>query len=276
MDQVRMENVTFRYSEKAVLTDISLSFTQGEIVSVLGPNGSGKTTLLKLLVGLRRPEKGKVYLRGEAVSAMAPRRLARRIAYVPQFHRTAFAYRVLDVVLMGRMAHKTLFARYNQDDREIALHAMEMLSIAHLKDRSYTDISGGERQLTLIARAMAQGVDILVMDEPATGLDFGNQVQLFAHIARLAAAGFTCIQSTHFPDHAFWVASRVVMLRDGMIMADGKPEKVMVDEAVCRLYGTDLKMHGINGRLKTCIPRWVMQEAHPSTVLSVETSRSAS
>jgi iron complex transport system ATP-binding protein len=267
MDQIRAEKVSFRYSQKVVLNDVSLSIERGEIVSLLGPNGSGKTTLLKVLLGLTRPERGDVYLQGEPVSSMAPHHLARRIAYVPQSHRTAFAYKVLDVVLMGRMAHKPLFARFGREDRETALHALEKLSIAHLGERIYTEISGGERQLTLIARAMAQGVDTLVMDEPATGLDFGNQVRLFAHIARLAEDGFTCIQSTHFPDHAFWIASRVVMLHEGTIMADGRPEEVMVDEAVCKLYGTDLRVHRIDGRLRTCVPSWAMQENHDESLL---------
>jgi len=255
MELIRADGITFGYSRSPVLHNVSLSVRKGEIVSLLGPNGSGKSTLLKVLLGLYRPGSGSVLLEGRPISRIAPKELAKRIAYVPQTHRMAFAYRVVDVVLMGRTPHKPFFSRYSRHDLDIALQALDRLSIGHLKDQSYTDISGGERQLTLIARALAQGADILVMDEPATSLDFGNQVRLLDQITGLSRLGFTFVKSTHFPDHAMWIADRVVMLQKGSVIADGKPSDVMNDESVCRLYNTEVSILKVNGTLRTCMPR---------------------
>ncbi len=261
MELIRAEGITFGYSRSPVLLNVSLSVRKGEIVSLLGPNGSGKSTLLKVLLGIYRPGSGSVLFEGKSISRIAPKELAKRIAYVPQTHRMAFAYQVLDVVLMGRTPHKPFFYRYSREDRNIALQALERLSILHLKDKSYTEISGGERQLTLIARALAQGADTLVMDEPANGLDFGNQVKLLDQITHLAKDGFTFIKSTHFPDHAMWIADRVVMLQKGSVVADGRPNDVMDDESICRLYNTEVCMVRVNGTLRTCMPRSLVHDA---------------
>lgn len=255
MELIRAEGVGFTYSGSPVLENVSLSVDKGRIVSLLGPNGSGKSTLLKLLLGIYRPSKGSVLFEGKSVAEMTPRDLAKRIAYVPQTHRMAFAYNVLDVVLMGRSPHKPFFSRYSKEDAEIALHSLERLSIAHLKDRSYTEVSGGERQLTLIARALCQGADTLIMDEPTNGLDFGNQIRLLDRIADLAQYGYTFIKSTHFPDHALWIADDVVMLQEGRVAAAGRPNDVMNEEAVCRLYNTEISILRVKGSVKTCLPR---------------------
>ncbi|MCE5335843.1 MAG: ABC transporter ATP-binding protein [Desulfobacteraceae bacterium] len=257
MELMQARNVTYGYSGSPVLKDVSLSVERGGVLSLLGPNGSGKSTLLKVLLGLYRPERGTVLFEGRPVDRMPRRELAKRIAYVPQTHRMAFSYSVLDVVLMGRTPHRPLFSRYSKEDVDMALHSLDRLSILHLKDRSYTDVSGGERQLTLIARALSQGADTLIMDEPANGLDFGNQIRLLDRIADLAGDGYTCIKSTHFPDHALWIADHVVMLRDGAVFADGKPDDVMTEEAVCELYNTSVSILDLNGGLRTCLPRSV-------------------
>ncbi|MHC1726992.1 MAG: ABC transporter ATP-binding protein [Syntrophobacteraceae bacterium] len=258
MELMKAQGVSFSYSGVQVLKDISLSVERGRIVSLLGPNGSGKSTLLKVLLGIYHPERGSVLFEGKPVMRLAPKELAKRIAYVPQTHRMAFAYRVLDVVLMGRTPHKPFFSRYSEKDEEIALRSLDRLSILHLKDRSYTEVSGGERQLTLIARALTQGADTLIMDEPANGLDFGNQIRLLDQIADLARDGYTFIKSTHFPNHALWIADRVVMLQKGSIVADGRPADVMNEEAICRLYDTEISILKVNGTLKTCLPRSIV------------------
>ena len=252
---ISMDHVSFGYSEKSVLNDIHLTFKKGEIVSLLGPNGSGKTTLLKVLLGLCRPWKGEVRLGGLPVSEIGTKALARRIAYVPQTHRISFAYRVMDMVLMGRMPHKPFFFQYSKEDRAEALKALERLSIAHLKDRPYTEVSGGERQLTLIARALAQGADVLVMDEPVNGLDYGNQIRLLGRIADLADNGYTFIKTTHFPEHAIWISDRVVMLKQGRVVADGDALKVINEENLYRLYNTEIGMADLDEGLRVCVPR---------------------
>ncbi len=260
MELIRAENVTFGYTPMPVLRDVSLSVKRGEILSLLGPNGSGKTTLLKVLLGIYRPRRGTVLFEGKPLLQMGLKALARRIAYVPQFHRTVFAYNVQDVVLMGRTSHKSFFAPYSRQDKDIALQALERLSISHLREKIYTEISGGERQLTLIARALAQGADTLVMDEPANGLDYGNQIRLLDQIVSLAEDGYTFIKSTHFPNHALWIADRVVMLKEGSVLADGKPREVMDEETVCRLYNTEIRILAVNGNLRTCMPRSLVKE----------------
>lgn len=254
MTLISVDHVSYGYTRKPVLEDISLSFQPGEVVSILGPNGSGKTTLLKLLMGLRRPQSGQVCLEGRRVSGIPPKQLARRIAYVPQLHRLSFSYRVIDVVLMGRMPHKPFFFQYGAQDRKIALNALSQLSIAHLKDRPYTEISGGERQLTLIARAITQGADIFIMDEPVNGLDYGNQIRLLGQIVDLAQQGYTFIKTTHFPEHAIWVSDRVVMLKAGQVVADGAALSVTNEENLYRLYNTPIGVVNTDSGLRVCIP----------------------
>lgn len=255
MEKVRVRNVEFGYNGVKVLRNVSLRIDTGHVVSLLGPNGSGKTTLLKVLLGLYRPERGEVSLEGRPMREMTPRELARKIAYVPQTHNMSFAYSVMDVVLMGRAPYMSFFSRYSREDKEIALHALERLSITNLKDRVYTELSGGERQLVLIGRALTQGADTLVMDEPLNGLDYGNQIRLLECIAGLAQEGYTFIKTTHFPDHALWVSSRVVLLRRGEIVADGPTDSVVNEMSISDLYKRDIAILDVGNGVRTCLPR---------------------
>ena len=258
MGLIEIDRLTYGYTAKPVLNDISLRISNGEVVSLLGPNGSGKTTLLKLLLGLFQPRQGEIRLEGRRISAFKPKQLAQRIAYVPQVHRMAFGYRVLDVVLMGRMPHKGMFFNYSKADEEIALEALQRLSIEHLRERPYTQISGGERQLTLIARALTQGAEIFIMDEPVNGLDYGNQIRLLRSISDLAASGYTFIKTTHYPDHALWVSDRVVMLKDGSVVADGPSQEVVNRGNLLDLYNAKVDVCSIRGGL-VCVPEELRQ-----------------
>ncbi len=259
MEKVRAQNVAFGYNGSLVLHDISLNIETGYVISLLGPNGSGKTTLLKVLLGLYKPDSGRVLLEGKPMSEMTPRQLARKIAYVPQTHRMSFAYTVFEVILMGRTSHTSFFSRYSKEDYEVAEQALERLSISKLKDRVYTEISGGERQLTLIGRALAQGADTLVMDEPLNGLDYGNQIKLLECIADLAQEGYTFIKTTHFPDHALWVSNRVVLMHQGRIVADGPTEAVINEHNISDLYNRDIAILDVGNGVRTCLPRSLLQ-----------------
>lgn len=254
MGLIDVRNLTFAYSERPVLKDVSVEIGEGEVVTLLGPNGSGKSTLLKAIIGLIRPARGSVRLCGRDIASIPQKELARQVAYVPQVHRSAFPYRVFDVILMGRMPHKTFFFRYSREDIDIARTVMERLSITHLAERPYTRISGGERQLTLIARALAQGASIFVMDEPASGLDYGNQLKLLEHISTLSREGYTFIKSTHSPEHALWISHRALMIRNGAIIADGRCDDVITSETLLRLYNTRVSVVRLNGSLRVCIP----------------------
>ena len=233
---VEIDRLSFSYRSTPFIQDLELAIGGECATALLGPNGSGKTTLLKLVLGLLVPTSGCVRLRGEELHRMKRKDLARRLAYVPQVHREAFGYSVFDVVLMGRMPHTSFFARYGEADRRCTREALEKLAITHLAERPYTEISGGERQLTLIARAVAQGADIFVMDEPTNGLDYGNQLRLLDRIGRLASEGYTFIYTTHHPDHALAVADQVVMMKAGRILREGLPQAVLTTDGLAELY----------------------------------------
>lgn len=258
MDKIVADSIVFGYSRKTVLHGVCLRVGQGEVLSLLGPNGSGKTSLLKILLGLLRPASGSVAIDGRPVETMSPKELARSVAYVPQLHRTAFSYRVVDVVLMGRLAHTGLFGRTTKDDERIAEAALDRMGIAHLAEATYSEISGGERQLALIARALTQGAKTLILDEPLNGLDYGNQIRVLEQITGLAAEGFTFVKTTHFPDHALWMASRVILLHHGRIIADGHPHEVMNGRTLSSLYLADIALVPVGDGQRTCLPRSVL------------------
>jgi iron complex transport system ATP-binding protein len=237
MALIEIDRLSFGYRRAPVIKDLDLSIKGEGVTALLGPNGSGKTTLLKLLLGLLAPTSGRIRLRGDELCKLTQKELACRLAYVPQVHKEAFGYSVFDVVLMGRMPRTSFFARYGETDRRAAREAMEKLSISHLGERPYTEISGGERQLTLIARALAQGADVFVMDEPTNGLDYGNQLRLLDRIGRLAEEGYTFIYTTHHPDHALAVADNVVMMKAGRILREGPPQTVLTTDGLAELYG---------------------------------------
>ncbi len=254
INHINATGIQFAYSERPVIKDISFSIKKGEIVTILGSNGSGKSTLIKLLLGLLKPDAGIVKLDGRDISEINPRHIAKEIAYVPQIHNSAFPYSVMEVVLMGRIPHKNFFFKYSGNDYIQANDAMERLSISHLADRPYTNISGGERQLALIARAIAQGAHTFIMDEPAAGLDYGNQMRLLEEIIKLSDEGYTFIKSTHSPEHALWIADRVIMIKDGRIFADGKSSEIITGVNLHSLYKIRVNVEKINGSLRACIP----------------------
>ncbi|MDD3295451.1 MAG: ABC transporter ATP-binding protein [Geobacteraceae bacterium] len=255
---IKMEGISFGYTQKTVLADINLSIAKGEIVTLLGPNGCGKSTLIKIMLGLIRPDAGRVFLNGENIRELGSRYLAREVAYVPQIHKSSFPYTVLDVVLMGRIPHKTFFFRYSKSDMKIAQSALERLSVLHLTDRVYTEISGGERQLTLIARALAQGARTFIMDEPASGLDYGNQLKLLDQIIKLSREGYTFIKATHSPEHALWIADRAIMIKKGIIVADGPCDDIINTENLFHLYNARVNVLKFdNGSFNVCVPQTI-------------------
>jgi len=229
-------NLTIGYRDRVVGTGLDVTLNRGEVLALLGPNGSGKTTLLKTLLGLIVPRHGEVMIGDRALSSYRLRERARLIAYVPQAHVATFAFAVEAVVLMGRSAHGGLLSRPTGADRAAVADAMQRFGIGALAGRPYTMISGGERQLVLLARALAQEPQFIVLDEPTASLDFGNQGKVLQEIRALASAGHGVLFTTHDPNHALRAADRAYLIRDGVRLAVGTAREVLTRTELERLY----------------------------------------
>jgi iron complex transport system ATP-binding protein len=244
----------FGYGAKVVGRGVDLEVRAGEVLCLLGPNGSGKTTLFKTMLGLLPAQAGSVLLDGVPLAELSRPEIARRVAYVPQAHAAHFPFTVIDMVVMGRTAHLGLFASPTEEDRRKALAALATLGIGDLAEAEYTRISGGQRQLALIARSLAQEAPAIVMDEPTASLDFGNQVMVLAEVKRLAAKGLAIVLSTHDPDHAFSVGNRVALLHAGRLIAQGKPEQVLTPEQLKTVYRVSVVVERLGGGQVVCAP----------------------
>lgn len=246
------------YGLRTVLNDISFKVGTGDILCLLGPNGVGKTTLFKSILGFLKLQGGEILLNGEDIQNWPRNRLAKAIGYVPQAQTTPFPFNVLDVVVMGRAAHLGMFTPPTKKDIAIAEEALETLNVSFLKDRIYTEISGGERQMVLIARALTQQPKILVMDEPTSNLDFGNQVRVLEQINHLSKKGLTVIMTSHFPNHAFICSTKVVIIQKNSVFKQGSANEVLTEENLKAAYGIELKITSIENhcgeRINTCVP----------------------
>lgn len=258
---IDVQNLCFGYGVKLdLLQDISFSAARGEVVCLLGPNGTGKTTLLRCLLGINQPGSGSILIGDRDVKAMSHKEKFRHMAYVPQSTMASFAYTVTDVVFMGRNPHLDYFSNPSDQDLAITHKVLEQLQITHLAHRYFDELSGGERQMVLIARALAQEAELLIMDEPISALDYGNQVRILKLIQALARAGYTIIMSSHYPSHAFLVADKVLLMKDGKLWISGHPDQILTAENLSQLYATEIGVAKIriadaNGNpAKVCFP----------------------
>ena len=251
---LEVEDLAFGFPGRTVGREVSFSLGAGEVMCVLGPNGGGKTTLFRTLLGLLEKHSGSIAFQGAALESLSRREIARRVGYVPQGHSAYFAFTVREFVLMGRTAHLSLFASPGKKDSRVADRALESLGIAHLADKPVTEISGGERQLALVARALAQEPKLLVLDEPTASLDFGNQVRVLQRIGALAGSGIAILFSSHDPDHAFLCAQRALLLAEGRVLEIGAPRDVIRSDTLERLYGVSVQVLPLPGGAHTCLP----------------------
>ena len=252
---MRIEDLHFSYGNHEVLKGVSFGVEDRGFVSLLGPNGAGKSTLFRCMLGLLEPASGSVHICGRDIRNMPPAELSHRVAYIPQSHTPVFNFSVFDMVLMGTTAQLPRFSSPGKKQRELAEAAMERMGISHLRNRGCGNISGGERQLALIARAIAQQAKILVMDEPSASLDYGNKLRVMETVKSLTADDYTIIQSTHDPDQAYLYSDQILALYDGKILACGTPRDTVTSDLISALYGVDVEVcHMHRDNIRICIP----------------------
>ncbi len=255
--RLAVDELSYGYRGHAVGRHISFAVRAGEVLCVLGRNGEGKSTLFKTILGLLPPHGGTVRVDGEPISGWPARRRALSFGYVPQNGGGTFPFTVAELVLMGRTAHRGPFRAPSAADRAAAEKAIASLGIGHLAAREWQRVSGGERQLALVARALAQDPRILVLDEPTASLDFGNQVRVLDAVRGLAETrGLSVLLSTHHPEHAFACADRVAVLADGQLLRIGPPAEVVTAETLRACYAVEVSVLPIaDGRYRVCVPR---------------------
>jgi iron complex transport system ATP-binding protein len=236
--------------------DINFSLQDGEVLTILGPNGCGKTTLMKCINRLTELQGGNILVDNQDIRILPRNQIAKSIGYVPQMHQPAFPFSVLDTVLVGRAPHLGLLESPGAKDMKIAEQSLETMGIYHLKDKSYTQISGGERQMVIFARVLAQQPSLLLMDEPTAHLDFGNQIRLLHEVKKLADTGLPIIMTSHFPDHVFMVSNMVAIMKEGAFLECGQPDDIITENNMQQVYGIPVSIHYVDGpvKRKICIP----------------------
>jgi iron complex transport system ATP-binding protein len=258
---IQVERLSYSYRSREVLHDISFSQQAHSLLCLLGPNGVGKSTLFRCILGLLAGYTGDIRISGQKADTLSANQLARHIAYVPQSHSPAFSYSVMDMVLMGTTSQFSVLSVPGVMQRRQAEEALEQVGISRLSRQSFMQLSGGERQLVLIARALAQQARILIMDEPTANLDYGNQLRVLQTVKQLAQTGYTILQSTHNPDQALLFADQVLALQEGRVLAFGSPREVISAELIHSLYGIEIALEQLyDGAVSLCIPQFAIPE----------------
>ena len=246
---IEADRLSFRLGDRQLMRDVSVALRPGDCAALLGANGAGKTTLLRALLGFVRPDGGEVRLDGRPLLAQGRRAIARRIAYVPQAHAPTFPYSVREIVAMARAPAAGWGSKLSDADDAAIAEALARLGLTAFAERSYASLSGGERQAVLVARALAQGAQILLLDEPTASLDLGQQARLMKLLSDLAGEGRAILMSTHQPDLALRWFNRAVLLHEGQVLGDGPPREILTPEALTRLYTVDVRLVEAEGDL---------------------------
>jgi iron complex transport system ATP-binding protein len=248
MPLIKVREAVFSYGEKPILNGIDLDLEKGELYCLMGPNGCGKSTLLDCILGINQLCSGEIFIDNVNIKNYKPIRLAQKMSYVPQVHDRSFPYKVSQVVLMGRTAHLSGFDSPDYEDETIAMKAMKQVGIAHLSNRPYTQISGGEMQMVILARALVQKTPIIIMDEPTAHLDFKNELLFLETVVKLIRQGdISVIMATHSPNQAFYFENqginvKVAVMHNGNICATGKPNNILSENRIKELYGIEAKI----------------------------------
>ncbi|MDX9849929.1 MAG: ABC transporter ATP-binding protein [Anaerolineaceae bacterium] len=251
---IGLENIQFHYDPgKTILNDLSLSVEKGSITAILGPNGTGKTTLLHTILGLLAPQAGEIWIAGKNIADYKRSELSQVMALVPQSEVVPFNFRVIEYVLLGRTPQLGFLDMPSEQDIELVRETLDLLEVSHLEQRAVTELSGGEQQMVVLARALVQQPQVLLLDEPTSHLDLSNKGRLLKILETLAQRGVTIVFSTHDPDAAAMIADHVILLKAGAVLDAGLIEKVLTSEKLTQTYGTEVKVLEIDGRLVTLL-----------------------
>ncbi|WP_296010532.1 ABC transporter ATP-binding protein [uncultured Adlercreutzia sp.] len=252
---IEVKNLCFSYGPREILHDLSFTIPDGTLVNVLGPNGVGKSTLFRCILGLNPNYLGSILVNGKDLKRLSVRERAREISYIPQSHASVYDYEVVDVVLMATGNDLKMLSTPGPAQLARAHEALARIGIEHLAHRTYTQISGGEQQLVLIARAIAQNAQTIIMDEPTSALDYGNTVRVLSCVRQLAREGLSIVQSTHNPDHAFLYSDQTMVINRGHLQAFGNPHDVITSELISELYGIQVDVNSLYGdKVRVCVP----------------------
>lgn len=258
MNMLEVRGLRTGYGKTEIVHGVDMDVDAGEFVCILGPNGCGKSTTLKTILGLIKPMGGTVTMDGKDTTHMREQERAKLFAYIPQAHTPPFPFTVADVVILGRTPYVNGgLARVKDEDKRIAFDCLERMNITHLANHPYTELSGGQQQLVLIARALTQEPRLLIMDEPTASLDFGNQQLVLQQMRYLADSGTSVLMVTHDPDHALFCAHRVIVMEAGRVIAQGNPNTTLDSACLQRIYHTNVKVLDVelDGQLqRVCIP----------------------
>jgi iron complex transport system ATP-binding protein len=253
-----VSDLHFSYNKKReVLQGVSFCADKGDFICLLGENGAGKTTLFRCMLGLLKGYRGSIEVADRPLESYPARELAKHIAYIPQEHRPTFNYTVLQTALMGTTPTLSRFRSPGKSEEATALESLDRLGIRRLAESGFAEISGGERQLVLIARALAQHSEVLIMDEPTANLDYGNQIRVMRTIRALASEGYLILLSTHNPEHALQYSEKVLVMRSGKTDLFGKTREVLTESVLTELYNVPVKVHEIRtqeGLVPVCLP----------------------
>lgn len=233
---------------RTVLNDLSLEIPPGAITAILGPNGAGKTTLLHVILGLLSPRAGRVLLDGQAQASLSRREMSRLIGLVPQAEYIPFDFSVLEYVLLGRSPYLGMLEMPSEEDYRIAAKVLQSLSLSDLQHRAVTELSGGERQMVMLARSLAQQPRILLLDEPTSHLDLSNKSRLLRVLRQLAGRGVTVVFTTHDPEAAIAIAHYLILMREGRTLASGSLKDVLTTDNLIATYGTPVRLVHVEDR----------------------------
>lgn len=251
--KLEFKKITCGYGKKKVIKDITFEISTSECVSIMGTNGVGKTTLFKSIFAISDIFSGEIQLEGRNIRSLTPKELSNYIAFVPQSHESPFPFSVMDIVVMGRKSKLKKFETPGKKDYEIALKSLESMNIGYLKDRFFNNLSGGEKQLVLIARALTQDPKFLILDEPVSNLDYGNQLRLLDHIKILKKLGIGILMTSHFPNHVFYCSDKVAIIENGRLNKFGKVDDILNEDTINNLYNVNIKITE-SERVKICFP----------------------